>query len=295
MTGFTIKRAAVFAIAAALAAPGAVAAQHVHIGVEDSQAFRASEDTPSLFGAPGSRTLTAALGARPRLSPLSFAQQAELLGADALHFPVYADPEPGRYARGAASGVTALRQAGLKVVDPDEPDPEAICFTLMTCLMQVDAWSRARPGHPPLMVVLDARAEPHPGRLGRAKAFVLNDSRPEAPTWNRLALEVETALPAARRAASLDGEPGKVTLVARGGRGEVPEGAPFFVAGADLQLLDAEATPAWALRPAARAADFLGVLGAGWDGDANARAARAAGARLIIVDAEAARTPPPAG
>lgn len=264
-----------------------------YIGVERANAFRL--DDPSRSWARAWTRGKLAPPARPE--PLDFADQAGA-GLLAFHLPVYADPAPGRYARGNARGERALGQAGLKVVDPEAPDADAVCATLMLCLETIDAASRARaaaaPFAPPLVVVIDARRPPHPEpRLLRVAAALLDDA-PPTPTWTALFAEIAIAVP------ELD--PARLTLVLSGGRGAVPDRVDQFGEGADAVWLDgaearlmfADAAPE-TVSEAVMSGAFTVVLGADWSGEGDParlgpRQAAALGAHVVIVTPEAART-----
>lgn len=90
------------------------------------------------------------------------------LGVRQLEIDVFADPAGGRYAApagealmaaaGLASGfdAPAMRAAGFKVLHVPDIDYLSGCVTLVRCLREIDAWSRAHPGHLPLMITINA-------------------------------------------------------------------------------------------------------------------------------------------
>jgi hypothetical protein len=282
--------------AVALEAPGESPSPFLaapYVGVERANAFRLNEPSRSWPRAWRRGELTPP--ARPE--PVDFAAQAEA-GLLAFHLTVYADPAPGRYARGGARGDAALGQAGIKVVDPEAPDGDALCATLMICLQTIDAVARARaandPTAAPLVVVVDARPAPPPEPQLIRVAAALIDDRPAAPTWTALFAELAVALP--------DLDPARMVLVLAGGRGPVPDRTEAFGAGADTvwlageeaRLIYADAAPE-AVAEAAMSGAFTVVLGAGWDGDGDPdrlgpREAARHGAHAVIVTPEAART-----
>ncbi|MCG8441525.1 MAG: Ca2+-dependent phosphoinositide-specific phospholipase C [Caulobacterales bacterium] len=284
------------ALAAALALAGAAAAaEPTWIGVMNSHQFRWS-DAPSTRLA---RYVPERLTPGPRLSPLTFAEQLESFGWRVIHLPVVDDPETGRWARGRVAHVRALRQPGLKVIDPRRADPEALCFTLMTCLIDVEGWSRTRPGHEPVIVLLQARAVAPDGRVAGVKRRFGGAPDTPAPTWRAIAQEVETALPEQRRATTLAGADGRLIIVAMGGRGPAPARAPFVTGGEGgvVDLFNAPATPAWAIEQAVGNGRFVGALNVGWrdgapDEGVGARQAAAKGAHMLVFGADAARRPP---
>ncbi|MGD2133993.1 MAG: hypothetical protein PVI23_14455 [Maricaulaceae bacterium] len=254
------------------------------VGVERSTDFRRSD--PGRIETWQAR-LTFASGERT----LDFgALMAE--GHRAFHLTVYADPEPGRYARGGASQVAALRQPGLKVVNPEGPRADAPCFTLMTCLSQLDAASRVQDGSAPLVVVIEAREPPAAEtRLGRVADGLADRfgaaSPPGRPDWSRLALEVETALGGRP-------DPRRLVLVASGAAGVMPgAGAPFLIDGRDAVVIPADAPLAEAETALASGA-FAIVLGADWHGEESAARlgpmeAAGRGAHVIFLTQDAAR------
>lgn len=93
-------------------------------------------------------------------------------GVRQLEIDIFADPKGGRYA--APKGETllspaerarakqegfdeaAMRKPGYKVLHIPDVDYRAVCPTLIACLTEVNAWSRAHPGHLPIMLTLNA-------------------------------------------------------------------------------------------------------------------------------------------
>jgi hypothetical protein len=200
-------------------------------GVSSSHAFRPSE--ARAWGPIGPVKGPLAL------APLSFEEQFGRHGWRVAHLPIAVDDPPGRWAGPGRS--PALAQPGLKAVDPDVGyAPGQVCATLMTCLMDLDAWSLAHPGHAPLLVVLDAKTEAPAGEgwQARLRGLAAPAPEPKTPRWDQLALEVEVVLPPERRATTLATGRGKLVLVARGGGGLPPEDAPFAIA---------ETSPDWAV------------------------------------------------
>jgi hypothetical protein len=279
----------------ALEAPGQAPSPFAaapYVGVERANAFRAHEPNRSW---PRAWTrLELAPPARPE--PVDFAAQAEA-GLLAFHLTVYADPGAGRYARGGARRDAALGQAGLKVVDPEAPDGDALCATLMICLQSIDAVARARavadPTAAPLIVVVDARPAPHPEpRLLRVAASLIDDA-PSAPAWPALFAEIAVAVP--------DLDASRMILVLAGGRGAVPDRTESFGRGADAvwlageeaRLLYADAAPE-AVGEAVMSGAFTIVFGADWSGEGDParlgpREAAGLGAHAVLVTPEAAR------
>lgn len=152
----------VSALSSALAAPSKPA--ELAVGVVDTAAFRLTDAKG--YG------LRSALGPS-RFETLSLAEQIDGLGYTAFHFRVFADPKPGRFARGNTGAVPALRQPGLKVIPASGPDADARCYTLMTCLIALDRLSQARPGHVPWTVVIEPTALQPAVWRGRWRDYLL--------------------------------------------------------------------------------------------------------------------------
>lgn len=98
-------------------------------------------------------------------------------GVRQLEIDIFADPDGGRYAapkgeawaRAAHESTgfdrAAMLKPGFKVFHIPDVDYLSGCVTLVRCLGEVDAWSRAHPGHLPIMITLNAADTPssHPG------------------------------------------------------------------------------------------------------------------------------------
>lgn len=102
---------------------------------------------------------------------LPLAEQLDA-GVRQLEIDIFADPEGGRYAdpkgekllaAGGASGFdrAAMLKPGFKVLHIPDVDYRATCVTLIRCLGEVDAWSRAHPGHLPIMITINAADTPN--------------------------------------------------------------------------------------------------------------------------------------
>lgn len=265
------------AVAARAAPPLAVdvlGAETPVVGVERAFVFRWSD-------APPLGRIGALARLKPRLAPMSFAEQAQALDFRAFHLTVYADPDVGRYAGDARP--VALRQPGLKVLDPDRVDAEATCATYMTCLMMLDAQARSDAAGGPVVAVVEAGREPlGEGRAAHAWRRLFGDGRSAAPTWDELALETRTALPA--------GSP--LVIVVAGGEGAAPEDAPFLVAGRDAFVFAGDGAPG-DVAAAARRGALTVVVGASEHAEDRIGAldAAALGAQVVIVDVATARSP----
>jgi hypothetical protein len=92
-------------------------------------------------------------------------EQLETLGIRQIELDVYSDPQGGAYARPAlpvALGVDVpddprMREPGFKVLHVADFDTRSSCPTLAGCLEEVDAWSRAHPGHVPIVVLIEVK------------------------------------------------------------------------------------------------------------------------------------------
>lgn len=125
------------------------------------------------------------------------------LGVRQLEIDIFADPAGGRYAApagealvaaaGLSSGFDALamRVAGFKVFHVPDIDYLSGCVTLVRCLAEVDTWSRAHPGHLPLMITINAAD--HFDAAGVTQPLPLT-----APLLDALDGEIRSVLPPAR-------------------------------------------------------------------------------------------------
>lgn len=91
-------------------------------------------------------------------------QQLATQGVRQLELDLFADPEGGRFAAprlrdlaGEEPYDPAMREPGTKVLHIQDYDYRSNCLTLVSCLRQVRAWSRANRGHVPLGIVLDLK------------------------------------------------------------------------------------------------------------------------------------------
>lgn len=86
-------------------------------------------------------------------------------GARQLEIDVLNDPQGGRYAAPLAMkmandlpyDVAPLKGPGLKVMHVQDIDYRSSCPTFTGCLTQVRAWSKAHPGHLPLLILLNLK------------------------------------------------------------------------------------------------------------------------------------------
>ncbi len=101
-------------------------------------------------------------------------EQFEEQGVRQIELDVFYDPKGGRYAehqalilvdQDPASGIPELDDPGYKVLHVQEIDYETTCYTLVSCLEELKAWSGANPGHLPIMVLIEAKVEEIPDPL----------------------------------------------------------------------------------------------------------------------------------
>jgi hypothetical protein len=104
-------------------------------------------------------------------------EQFDNSGVRQIELDVFADPTGGLYANRAAnvvigqpkaSGEPALDQPGFKVLHVQDIDFRTTCLTFVACLTIVRDWSRAHPGHVPIMIDVEAKQDaiPDPVNLG---------------------------------------------------------------------------------------------------------------------------------
>lgn len=93
-------------------------------------------------------------------------------GARTLELDVNRDPDGGLYADplvprlAGASAVFAndpvLAAPGLKVLHIADIDPRSQCVAFVACLRDIRSWSRAHPGHAPILILVNAKDDPRP-------------------------------------------------------------------------------------------------------------------------------------
>ncbi len=126
---------------------------------------------PALFSA--IEAFDASLARTLEYSHAPIAEQLEAQGVRQLELDVFADPTGGRYASPAGPRAIdlpvepspALERPGFKVLHVQDIDFATTCETFVGCLETVRDWSRAHPGHVPLMVLVEAKDEPIPDPL----------------------------------------------------------------------------------------------------------------------------------
>jgi hypothetical protein len=115
--------------------------------------------------------ILARLGERARnieYSHRPIAEQLTRLGIRKFELDVFADPEGGRYAAPAALRLVKgldpvdaqMRKPGFKVLHTQDLDYRSTCSILLSCLREIETWSRAHPGHVPIMVMIEAKDSP---------------------------------------------------------------------------------------------------------------------------------------
>jgi hypothetical protein len=114
------------------------------------------------------------LAATLEYSHLPLGEQLER-GARQLELDVYADPAGGHYARRAGllaigqdptSGLAELNAPGLKVLHIQDLDFETHCLSFRACLDAIHDFSRERPTHVPLLIMIEAKQDPIEDPLG---------------------------------------------------------------------------------------------------------------------------------
>lgn len=143
-----------------------------YLGTHNSYHIRAKQD---LF-----EVLLAFL---PDLAPtldyshIPLQEQFQTQGIRQIELDVFDDPQGGLYANHvartlfgeeAASGIAELDEPGLKVLHVQEIDYETTCYTFVSCLKEIKAWSDANPNHLPITVLVEVKDEeiPDPLNLG---------------------------------------------------------------------------------------------------------------------------------
>ena len=101
-------------------------------------------------------------------------EQFESLGIRQIELDVYADPMGGLYAAPFGfqwllydfeARIPELEAPGIKVLHVPELDYDTTCQTLVECLAVVKDWSDARPGHLPIMILIEAKDDLVPDPL----------------------------------------------------------------------------------------------------------------------------------
>ena len=130
--------------------------------------------------APGDSMLRLiALGGKKNAQKLDFSQPSLTAqlddGARSLSFDLAYDPKGGLFRSPAGASMAdelldkdyaqAMSQPGFKVVHVLDVDFKSSCLTLKSCLTEIAGWSRAHPGHLPILIALCSNDQktPMPG------------------------------------------------------------------------------------------------------------------------------------
>jgi hypothetical protein len=129
-------------------------------------------------------------------------------GVRQLEIDIFADPKGGRFAHPKGEALlsdaeraharedgfdqAAMLKPGFKVQHIPDVDYHVVCATLIRCLGEVDGWSRAHPGHLPIMITLNAADTPN--THGLTQPLPLDN----AGLLDALDAEIRKALPGKR-------------------------------------------------------------------------------------------------
>ena len=140
-----------------------------YLGTHNSYHIRAQQDAFDLLSA-----FYADLARTLDYTHRPLQEQFEMLGIRQIELDIFHDPEGGLYANrsvrtlfeeSAASNIPALSEPGLKVFHVQEVDYETTCYTFVSCLQEVKAWSDANPDHLPITVLVEAKDDAIPDPL----------------------------------------------------------------------------------------------------------------------------------
>lgn len=134
-------------------------------------------------------------------SHIPLQEQFTAQGIRQIELDIFDDPQGGLYANrpaltlvgeDPASGIPELDEPGLKVLHVQDIDFETTCYTFVSCLDEIKAWSDANPDHLPIMVLVEAKDEaiPDPVNLG----FVIPLPF-DAAALNRIDEEIRSVFP----------------------------------------------------------------------------------------------------
>lgn len=94
--------------------------------------------------------------------------QLEQYGVRHIELDIYADKEGGRFynragykwtARDEASGIEELKEPGLKILHIPDVDFETHNYTFISALREVKEWSKTRPNHLPIFIMIETKTE----------------------------------------------------------------------------------------------------------------------------------------
>lgn len=167
-----------------------------YLGTHNSYHVRARDDLFDLLLA-----FDPDLAATLDYSHIPLQEQFETQGIRQIELDIFDDPAGGLYANrpaltlvgeDPASGIPELDEPGLKVLHVQDIDFETTCYTFVSCLGEIKAWSDAHPNHLPIMVLVEAKDEaiPDPVDLG----FVIPLPF-DAAALNRIDEEVRSVFP----------------------------------------------------------------------------------------------------
>jgi hypothetical protein len=148
---------------------GTLMNQVQYLGTHNSYHIRAQQDAFDLLSA-----FDANLARTLDYTHRPLQEQFEILGIRQIELDIFHDPEGGLYANrsvrtlfgeSAASNIPALSEPGLKVFHVQEVDYETTCYTFVSCLQEVKAWSDANPDHLPITVLVEAKDQVIPDPL----------------------------------------------------------------------------------------------------------------------------------
>lgn len=135
---------------------------------------------------------------------LPLSQQLDA-GVRQIELDIFADPKGGRYAdpkgeqwareAGEQTGFdrAAMLKPGFKTFHIPDVDYLSTCVSLVTCLREVDRWSRAHPDHLPIMITINAADTPS-NRPGISNPLPLDDKG----LLDALDAEIRSVLPGKR-------------------------------------------------------------------------------------------------
>lgn len=116
-------------------------------------------------------------------SHATLAHQAAAQSVRSFELDIWADPDGGNYATPLIRRLSGapyppqdlMAQSGAKVLHVADLDVGTTCYTLITCLEEVKAWSDAHPLHVPIPIMLEFK-KATPVRLGSSKPISWNDT-----------------------------------------------------------------------------------------------------------------------
>lgn len=116
-------------------------------------------------------------------------------GVRSFELDVWADPTGGRFARPLAAQLlgqpypSGVSDPGFKVLHIQEIDYLSTCPTLVACLREMRSWSEAHPGHLPITINLELKADPLPAPFDVTPIQPFDD-----PTLDSLDAEVTSVI-----------------------------------------------------------------------------------------------------